>query len=88
MATAQEVIDRARDLINDTASAFAAGLRWNTAELLEWISDAQREVTKLQPEAHTITDWFDVVGGIARQRLASSEAFKLIRVEANGAGTG
>ena len=36
MATAQDVTSRARQLINDVASNFVAGLRWSDAELLQW----------------------------------------------------
>lgn len=86
MATAQEAIDRARQLINDTASAFVSGLRWSDSELLEWLTDGQREIVKLQPEANAITEWFDVEGGSPCQFLDPANAYKLIRVEANGSG--
>lgn len=86
MATAQDVITRARDLINDTASSFVSTLRWSNAELLEWITDGQREIVRQLPEANSVTDAFDVVGGISRQRLRPENAYRLIRVEANGAG--
>lgn len=85
MATAQQVINRARNMINDVASGFVAGLRWSDTELLRWISDGQREIVELEPEANIVTDVFDVVGGIARQSLDPLSAYRLIRVEANGA---
>jgi len=85
MATAQEVIDRSRQLINDVASSFVSGLRWSDAELLQWLTDGQREIVKLKPEANAITELFTVMGGSPRQRLDSAIAYRLIRVEANGA---
>lgn len=84
MATAQEVIDRARELINDVASTFVSGLRWSDAELLRWLTDGQREIVKLKPEANSVTSLFTVIGGSPRQRLDSAVAYRLIRVEANG----
>lgn len=87
MATAQDVIDRTRQLINDVASSFVSGLRWSDAELLQWLTDGQREIVRLKPEANATTDWFDVEGGFPRQRLSPTLAYRLIRVEANGAGS-
>ena len=84
MATAQDVIDRARDLINDVPSAFVSGVRWTDAELLRWITDAQREIVKHKPEAYPLTEIFTVTGGSPRQRLDPALAYRLIRVEANG----
>lgn len=83
MATAQDVIDRARQLINDVASGFVAGLRWSDAELLQWLTDGQREIVVIEPEANAITDIFTVTAS-PRQSLSPTLAYKLIRVEANG----
>jgi hypothetical protein len=85
VATAQQVIDRARHLINDVASSFVAGLRWTDAELLQWLTDGQREIVTLKPEANPATELFIVVGGAPRQQLDPAVADRLIRVEANGA---
>jgi hypothetical protein len=84
MATAQEVIHRARELINDVASTFVSGLRWSDAELMQWLTDGQREIVKLKPEANAVTSLFTVVDGLPRQRLDPSRTYRLIRVEANG----
>lgn len=86
MATAQSVIDRARQLINDVASAFVSGLRWSDTELLRWLTDGQREIVVLEPEANAVTDIFTVVDTFPRQQLDPAIAYRLIRVEANGAG--
>lgn len=87
MATARDVISRARQLINDVASNFVAGLRWSDAELLQWLTDGQREIVRIKPEANPITDIFDVVAH-PRQRLNPQTAYRLIRVESNGTGGG
>lgn len=86
MATAQDVISRARQLINDVASNFVAGLRWSDAELLQWLTDGQREIVRIKPEANPITDIFDVVAH-PRQRLNPNTAYRLIRIESNGTGS-
>lgn len=83
MSSAQDIIDRARRLINDEVSSFASAEAWSDAELLEWITDAQREVVKLKPEANAITDVFSPELNRPRQKLAEADAYKLIRVEAN-----
>lgn len=86
MASAQEVIDRARQLVNDVASEFVSGVRWGDSEMLQWLTDGQRDIVKLKPEANAITDWFEVTGNHSRQRLDPAIAHRLIRVEANGTG--
>lgn len=85
MATAQNVIDRTRQLINDVATSFVSGLRWADAEMLQWLTDGQREIVLLEPEANPVTALFDVVAGSPRQRLAAATFYKVIRIEANGA---
>lgn len=84
MATASDVLTRTRELINDVASDYVAGLRWSNDELLQWLTDGQREIVDLKPEANMVTDLFTVVGGFPRQRLNPGVASRLIRVEANG----
>lgn len=83
MATAQNVIDRVRQLINDVASSFVSGLRWTDAEMLQWLTDGQRELVVLEPEANVITEVFSVTAS-PRQSLDPATAYRLIRVEANG----
>jgi hypothetical protein len=87
MITAQEVIDRARQLINDVASSFVSGLRWSDAELLQWLTDGQREIVTLEPEANAVTDIFIVADTFPCQQIDPTVAYRLIRVEANGTGT-
>lgn len=86
MATAQDVIDRVREVINDNANAFITTVRWSDTELLRWITDAQREVVKVKPESYALTRVFAPEPNMARQRLDSTLAYRLIRVEANAIG--
>lgn len=88
MATAQNVIDRVRQVINDLASDFIVAVRWTDAELLLWITDAQCEIVKTKPEAYPVTAVFPVAADIPRQRLDPAVAYRLIRVEANVIRTG
>lgn len=83
MATAQNVIDSVRRLINDETSSAVSGVRWADAELLVWITEAQRELVKLKPEANPVTEKFTIDGTNPRQRLSASTAYRLIRVERN-----
>jgi nitrogen regulatory protein PII-like uncharacterized protein len=85
MATAQEVIDSVRRLINDEAASSVSGSDCSDEELLDWITDAQREIVKLSPEAYTVTEIHAVTADLPRQMISTSSAYKLIRVEANGA---
>lgn len=86
MTTAQVVVDRVRQIINDVAGQHITTVRWSDTELMQWITDAQREIVKVKPESYPLTRVFDVVPGLTRQRLDPSEAYRLIRVEANAIG--
>lgn len=83
MATAQTIIDAARRLIADETSAAISGYRWSDAELLAWITEAQRAVVMIKPEANPVTATHTVTTTSARQRLNPATAYRLIRVERN-----
>lgn len=84
MATAQDIIDLVRPLLNDSV----APVRYTDAELTRWISDAQREIVRLKPESNVATALFGVANPSAYQELGPDVAYALVRVEANGyAGT-
>lgn len=81
--TGTEVILRVRQVINDLVGAFLPdAIRWLDAELLQWITDGQREIVKIKPEAYPVTAVFEVTEA-PRQRLNPATAYRLIRVEAN-----
>lgn len=87
MATGQDVIDRVRQVVNDVASQFITAVRWSDDELIAWITDGQREIVKVKPEAYPVTEVFQVTANSPRQRLDATEAYRLIRVEANAVGS-
>ncbi|MBT4080643.1 MAG: hypothetical protein HOE82_08525 [Gammaproteobacteria bacterium] len=50
MATAQNIDDRVRDILQDSDS-----IKWTEVEMMRWITDAQREVVQLKPDANPKT---------------------------------
>ncbi len=94
MATGTEVIRRVRRLISDEVALAVGGVRWSDEELLVWISEAQREIVSLKPEANVHTEVCAVTGGETRQWITSENTpgrvedqplvpARLIRVETN-----
>lgn len=96
MATGTEIIRRIRRLISDESNATVSGYRWSDAELLNYITEAQRAVVALKPEAYVFTRAFAPEVAQSRQSLsvglvadededvsAAPVAYRLIRVEAN-----
>jgi len=89
--TANDVIARATLLLNDSGFAeggVAANTRWTTAELLDWTSDAQRQVVLLRPNASNQITTVPLVRG-TRQSLPAN-GWLLIscnRNMQNGSGT-
>lgn len=88
MATASYLIAQIRKTLNDTVNTSEFPYRWSDAELLRWISDAQREVVKYKPEANPVTAIFTPVADEPMQQLDFDGCYKLIRVEANLAADG
>lgn len=56
--TAQNVIDRARDILQDTAS-----VRWSDAELLRWLNDGRREMVTVRPDIYASVTVITLVSG-------------------------
>lgn len=67
--TATAVIDRVSTLLQDTDN-----IRWPVAELLLWISDAQREVGSYKPDALVITGAVPLVAGTKQSLPANGIA--------------
>jgi len=78
MAIANDIELRVRDLLNDTA-----GVRWVDAELLRWISDAEKEIVQLRPDANPSTITFTPATGQSRQALTTTGVHRLIDVPRN-----
>lgn len=60
-----EVFTRLRDLLHDSRVPY----RWSDAELLRWLSDAQRAVVTLVPEANPVVESVQLEVGKYRQNL-------------------
>lgn len=66
--TAQSVVRRATDLLQDQTS-----VRWPVSELVRWLNDAQRAVVKVRPDSMNTTATMTLSAG-TRQDLDSSTA--------------
>jgi hypothetical protein len=55
---ASVVINKAVAVLND-----AGATRWTSAELLDWLNDAQREIVTATPDAYTLTGNHTLVAG-------------------------
>lgn len=83
--TAQSVVRRATDLLQDPSS-----IRWPAHELVRWLNDAQRAIIKARPDALNITATMTLAAG-SRQDLdnaaLSPPPAKLIEITRNVAAT-
>lgn len=78
---ASELVSRAQTVLND-----AAGARWPEAELLKWISDGQRVIVLVRPDAYSINESLTLVDG-TKQTLPSG-GLRLLDVIRNLTSTG
>lgn len=76
--TVQNIIDRVQRLLKDD------GTRWTTAELIDWVNDAQREVVLYKPDASSKITTFACALG-AKQTLPS-DGIQLLDVINNSSG--
>lgn len=79
--TTQAVVTRVATLLQDTSN-----VRWPTAELVLWVSDAQREIASYKPDAFVKTQVVTLVAG-SKQSLPS-DGVTLIDVIRNMGTTG
>lgn len=85
--TAQAVITRATELLNDTGNSAASvpgNVRWSVAELLNWVSDAQRQIILMRPNANSQVTILPLVAG-TRQSIPS-DGWLLIKAVRNYTG--
>jgi hypothetical protein len=66
--TAANIITRVQTILQDDT-----GIRWPSAELLLWISDAQREICLLKPDASAINDIVKLRANTTKQTMAGIE---------------
>ena len=64
--TAQNLVDRAASVLND-----ASFTRWASAELLNWLNDGRRELTKYRPDVYATTAAVSAVAG-AKQSIPTA----------------
>jgi hypothetical protein len=78
-----DVISRAQRILQDST-----GVRWPTAELLDWLNDGQREVVMLHPPAGAKTADFTLDGTDSKQDITTldSAASRFLRVIRNVGG--
>jgi hypothetical protein len=72
--TANDVVSRATLLLNDSgfaAGGVAANTRWTVPELLDWASDAQRQIVLLRPNANNVVGVVQMARG-TRQKLPAN----------------
>jgi len=83
--TAQSIIHRATDLLQDQTS-----VRWPANELVRWLNDAQRAIVKVRPDSMNTTATMTLVAG-SRQDLDNASLTpppaKLIEITRNMAAT-
>lgn len=71
--TVNDVVTRATFLLNDSGNAtvgVAANTRWSVAEMIDWVSDAQRQIVLMKPSASNTVTTLSLVAG-TRQSLPS-----------------
>lgn len=74
---ASTLITRANDILQDTTN-----VRWPEAELLRWLSDGQREVVLIKPEASVAHTTLQLTANNTKQSLPAA-ALQLIDVTRN-----
>ena len=57
--TASDIVDRARDILIDTDA-----VRWSDAEMLRWVTDAERSIVSIIPNASQTNVTLALVAGI------------------------
>jgi hypothetical protein len=71
---------RAQTILQDTT-----GVRWPSAELVDWLNDGQREVVMLHPQAGAVTENFPLDATDSLQRIPT-DGMQFLRVIRNVGG--
>jgi sugar lactone lactonase YvrE len=79
--SAGDLVETIRPMLNDSLAPY----RHSDPTMLQWLSDGQRVIAQLVPEALPVTIEFTPEVGTTRQRLDMGDAHTLIRVEQNRA---
>jgi hypothetical protein len=78
MATidAKDVLDRVAVILNDTGN-----VRWTSAELIDWLNDAHRELVLVRPDANVKNISVQLVAGV--KQTLPTDGVKLVDVSRN-----
>ena len=78
MATidAKDIVEKASTILQDTGN-----IRWTTAEMLDWVNDAQRELALVRPDAFVKNESVQLVAGV--KQTIPADGTKLIEVNRN-----
>lgn len=85
--TVNDVVTRAALLLNDIGNdtiGVAANTRWSQAELIDWVSDAQRQIVLARPSASNDVKFITLAAG-TRQSLPV-DGWLLLSVNRNASG--
>lgn len=85
--TVNDVVTRATFLLNDVGNAaagVAANTRWTQPEMIDWVSDAQRQIVLMKPDASSTVKFMAPVAG-TRQSLPS-DGWLLLSINRNASG--
>ena len=77
---AQHILSRVRNVLQDNT-----GVRWTDGELFDYLSDAQREIANLRPDATAVHSNVLLVGGT--EQTIPTDGLRLIQVIRNMSGT-
>lgn len=83
--TGTYIVERVRTILQDNNPA-GGGIRWKDSELLQWINDAQREITVAKPSANAVTEAIPLVAGTLQ--TIPDNGVSLIKVTRNMGATG
>ena len=84
MATAQDIITSASDILFDQAN-----VRWSVAELLRWTNDAQKRIFGYRPDIGAVTESISLSSGVKQDLKALKPlAIRLLEVTRNTNGPG
>lgn len=80
MTTIREIVERIRLVLKDEDDGDESTvLRWSDAELLFWVTDAQREIVRVIPDANPVDEVVELAAG-SKQVLDRSRVWGLLDV--------
>ena len=77
---AQHILSRVRNILQDNT-----GVRWTDGEMFDYLSDAQREIANLRPDATAVHSNVQLATGT--EQSIPTDGLRLIKVVRNMSGT-